>query len=105
MILNINSFLIKTLSEFRILKGLVNYFGLKYTSIGTPVKSNCLRNWFSMNLLYGSFTYCGRITEKRKLRNWSWQLGNIFYFHIFPLIAGGGVCSIIGNKISLSLEV
>lgn len=33
------------------------YFCLKYTSIGTPVNPNSFLSWFSVNLLYGSFTY------------------------------------------------
>lgn len=49
----------------RLLKsGLLNYFCLIKTFIGVPEKSHLSRILFSRNLLYGSFTYCGRFAKK-----------------------------------------
>src|SRR5690606_39629250 len=63
------------------------------------------RNLFSTKRLYGSLIYCGRFA---KHTNCGIAVGNCIQYLILmylPLIAGGGLFSIIGNMVSLNFDV
>src|SRR5690606_9325915 len=55
--------------------------------------------------LYGSLIYCGKLAKNT---NCGTGVGNCIQYLILmylPLIAGGGLCSIIGNIVSLNFDV
>src|SRR5690606_11928399 len=54
---------------------------------------------------YGSLMYCGKLAKNT---NCGIAVGNCIQYLIFmylPLVAGGGLCSIIGNMVSLNFDV
>ena len=83
----------------------VFYFFLKYISTGTPEKSKFSRSLFSTKRLYGSFMYCGRLAKNANLGVCVGSCVQNLIFMYLPLVAGGGVDSMMGSITSFNSRV
>src|SRR5690606_6082422 len=67
-----------------------SYFCLKNTWIGTPLKLKCSRSLFSINRLYGSLMYWGKLQKNANIGDLALTCVTYFTLMYLPLLAGGG---------------
>src|SRR5450759_669813 len=82
-----------------------DYFFLKNILIGTPVNSNFSLILFSRYLLYGSFTYWGRLQKNAKAGVYIGSCVTYLILTYLPFNAGGGLFLTTWSITSFNSEV